>query len=272
MMSQASTTRDTDVSYPLISKINILYVSPQISQTSIDFDVHTTMAESTKKLRQDIDLVVVAYPQVVRNTRKCKPIPLKIHKCTAERQTCYPATIHLKIGVCTVEETENGVVVPQFSEILQKGGEVTLKFIKREGTLCWEFTSTGDTAEQQNAQTQTPPANDDFVIKNEYENTRLALCLIDQGGARLPIVDLGICSNGQQINVNGPLCVQAYVIAGQTVGMPLELTDADVKSGLLKEDMAVIDLPNYLFTLYPDLSGGQIKLEKSSRKRTEQES
>jgi hypothetical protein len=39
--------------------------------------------------------------------------------------------------------------------------------------------------------TQTQLISDDLVIKNEYEDTRLALCLVDHDDTRLPIVDLG---------------------------------------------------------------------------------
>ncbi|KAG2346800.1 hypothetical protein BDR05DRAFT_958956, partial [Suillus weaverae] len=34
-------------------------------------------------------------------------------------------------------------------------------------------------------------ANDDFIIRNECDDTRLALCLIDQDDECLPILDLG---------------------------------------------------------------------------------
>lgn len=44
---------------------------------------------------------------------------------------------------------------------------------------------------RQSKPTQTRLLSDDLVIKNEYEETKLALCLVDRDDTRLPIVDLG---------------------------------------------------------------------------------
>lgn len=114
---------------------------------------------------------------------------------------------------------------------LKKGGEIVLKLAQKEGGLHWKLafhpplyteknlhdSNTGITTEQvyvstdfgdkhgdrrvtvasdvlhQTTRTQTTPAfaNDNFIIKNEYEDTRLALCLTEEDGQRLLIVDLG---------------------------------------------------------------------------------
>lgn len=84
---------------------------------------------------------------------------------------------------------------------------------------------------QQAEPTQTRPISDDLVIKNdlEYEETKLALCLVDHEDTRLPIVNWSrlpyatsqcdtSCRKDQTFTINGQLYVQAYASSSRTDG------------------------------------------------------
>lgn len=101
--------------------------------------------------------------------------------------------------------------------------------------------------------TQTRHISDDLVIKNEYEETRLALCLVDHDDSCLPIVDLGILPKDQTFTINGQLCVQAYAMTEQMVGKPMESNNCAV--ALFPKPIAVADLPETAFILYTQQNG-----------------
>lgn len=253
---------------------------PQITTVSkTEFSVRTLVSARNTKLARNTDVVITLVPSpgdgesVMSNS--FSPIPWKILTFPANSTTYRSVAIHSEIAVCTVKEKENGILIPQLSETLTKGGEIVLKLAQKEGGLHWN--NTGITAEQvyvstdfgdkhgdrrvtvasdvlqQTTRTQTTPAfdNDNFIIKNEYEDTRLALCLIEEDGERLPIVDLGTLPKNQIFTISGPLYLQAYAMAEQMVGKPLELTDCAPLLG----PMAVVDLPESAFILYTKRNG-----------------
>ncbi|KAG1865700.1 hypothetical protein C8R48DRAFT_705685 [Suillus tomentosus] len=251
---------------------------PQITTVSkTEFSVRTLVSERDTKLARNTDVVITLVPSpgdrksVTSNS--FSPIPWKILTFPAYSTTYRSVTIHSEIAVCTVKEKENGVLIPQLSETLTKGGEIVLKLAQKEGGLYWEsitaeqvYVSTdfgdkhGDRRVtvasdvlQQTARTQTTPAfaNDNFIIKNEYEDTRLALCLTEEDGQRLLIVDLGTLPKNKRYTISGPLYLQAYAMAEQMVGKPLELTDCAPLLG----PVAVVDLPESAFVLYTKRNG-----------------
>lgn len=269
---------------------------PQITTVSkTEFSVRTLVSARNTKLARNTDVVITLVPSpgdgesVMSNS--FSPIPWKILTFPANSTTYRSVAIHSEIAVCTVKEKENGILIPQLSETLTKGGEIVLKLAQKEGGLHWKLafhpplyteknlhdSNTGITAEQvyvstdfgdkhgdrrvtvasdvlqQTTRTQTTPAfdNDNFIIKNEYEDTRLALCLIEEDGERLPIVDLGTLPKNQIFTISGPLYLQAYAMAEQMVGKPLELTDCAPLLG----PMAVVDLPESAFILYTKRNG-----------------
>jgi hypothetical protein len=96
---------------------------------------------------------------------------------------------------------------------------------------------------QKSEPTRTQLIPDDLVIKNEYEDTRLALCLVDHDDTRLPIVDLGrlpsvpvpLLSTALTTPHVGRIkhspsmdsCVQAYAMAEQTGAFILFFSTGD---------------------------------------------
>ncbi|KAG1860267.1 hypothetical protein DFJ58DRAFT_778901 [Suillus subalutaceus] len=243
---------------------HIPYVSPQITvptMSKIGFGVRTLTSGRHTKLGRNTDVVITLVPspgdgESVMSSGGFIPIPWKILNFQANSSTYRSVTIHSEIAVCTVKEKANGVLTPQLSETLTKGGEIVLKIMKpgeqdedEQGELQW--INTDVTGKQQ---TTPASANDNFIIKNEYEDTRLALCLTDEDGERLPIVDLGELPKNQIFTINGPLCVQAYVMAGQTVGKPLKSTNYVPSLG----PMAVGDISEKSFKLYTKPNGTTI--------------
>ncbi|KAG2102496.1 uncharacterized protein F5147DRAFT_707155 [Suillus discolor] len=269
---------------------------PQISTVSkTEFSVRTLVSERDTKLARNTDVVITLVPSLGDRksvmSNSFSPIPWKILTFPAYSTTYRSVTIHSEIAVCTVKEKENGVLIPQLSEILTKGGEIVLKLAQKEGGLYWELafpppphieknvhdsnrsitgepvyvsTDFGDKhgdrrvtvasdVLQQTARTQTTPAfaKDNFIIKNEYEDTRLALCLTEEDGQRLLIVDLGTLPKNKRFTISGPLYLQAYSMAEQMVGKPLDLTDCAPLLG----PMAIVDLPESAFILYTKRNG-----------------
>ncbi|KAG1817086.1 uncharacterized protein BJ212DRAFT_150373 [Suillus subaureus] len=169
--------------------------------TSKTFSIRTLTWERHKKLKQNTDVVITLGPIPIDGDSvmgQLNAIPWKILSFPANSDTCRVVTIHPKIAVSTVKEKENFVLTPQISEILTEGTETILKF-NQEGRLQWisapqsygkNIIHGGLTVERAEP-TQARFISDDWVIKNEYEETRLALCLVDHDDTRLPIVDLG---------------------------------------------------------------------------------
>ncbi|KAG2138739.1 hypothetical protein BD769DRAFT_1432733 [Suillus cothurnatus] len=241
------------------------------------FSVRTLTSGRHTKLARNTDVVITVVPSPGDGESVMSsgfiPIPWKILNFHANSNTYRSVTIHSEIAVCTVSEKENGVLTPKLSQTLTKGSEIVLKSTEEEGEeeaggLQWMLASslspiytekndhssnTGVTSEQQ---TQTTPASayDNFIIKNEFADIRLALCLTDEDGARLPIVDLGELPKDQIFTISGQLCVQAYIIGGQTVGKPLKSMTYVPSLG----PMAVGDISQKAFKLYTKQNGSTI--------------
>ncbi|KAG1743144.1 hypothetical protein EDB19DRAFT_1700403, partial [Suillus lakei] len=255
------------------------------------FSVRTLTSRRDTKLTRKTDVVITLVPSpedgesVMSNG--FTPIPWKVrsHYLAWQRQICdtfalfqilsfnansntyHLVTIPSEIAVCIVEENENGVLVPKDTGTLQKGSETVLKKMEAENAAFWELVSppyteknahgsnTDLTAEQTEPTHPTlASVNNNFIIKNEYEDTRLALCLLEDDGERLPIVDLDVLPQNQIFTISGQLCIQAHAMSGQTVGKPRKLTDRAPLLG----PMAVIDLPNTAFTLYTKRNGSTV--------------
>jgi hypothetical protein len=237
--------------------------APKATSTSKTFSIRTLTWERRKKLKQNTDVVITLGPMPRDGDSvmsDLKAIPWKILSFPANSDTCRMVTIHPKIAVSTVKEKENFVLTPQISEILMEGTETILKFMQKGG-LQWTSVlppkiihgSNASLTVERTEPTQTRLISDDLVIKNEYEDTRLALCLVDHDDTRLPIVDLGTLPKDQTFTINGPLCVQAYAMAEQTVGKPMESSNCAV--ALFPWPIAVADLPETAFILYTQQNG-----------------
>ncbi|KAG2127928.1 uncharacterized protein EDB93DRAFT_1185546 [Suillus bovinus] len=222
------------------------------------FSVRTSTSARDTRLKRKTDVVITLAPSPEdAGGVTSKLIPWKILTFHAESTTYRSVTINPEIAVCTVDERDNGVLIPNHTQKLEKGGVVVLKPTQEGDGLYWDVdpppytknSNAGITAGQ-----QTPPtvANDSFIIRNEYGETKLALCLFEEDGFdRLPIVDLGPLPKGEQFTINGPLCLQAYAMVEPTVGKPLELMNYAPLLG----PMAVNDLPESAFMLYNKPNG-----------------
>ncbi|KAG2346798.1 hypothetical protein BDR05DRAFT_997194 [Suillus weaverae] len=166
------------------------------------------------------------------------------------------------ITLCPFNASDGDSVMSELRAIPWKKGTETILEFKQKGGLQWTSTppygektihgSNASLAVEWAEPTQTRYISDDLVIKNEYEETRLALCLVDHDDSRLPIVDLGILPKDQTFTINGQLCVQAYAMTEQT-GKPMESNSCAV--ALFPKPIAVADLPETAFILYTQRNG-----------------
>lgn len=211
-----------------------------MSETKIR--IRTLTSDRFKKLARDTNVVITLAPlsgdgeSVMSNLT---PIPWKNLRFQANSAMIHEVIIPSKFAVCTVKEKKNKVLTPESIGILTHGGEIVFKATPNKDGVHWS--NTGPLS-----------ANDDFIIRNECDDTRLALCLIDQDDECLPILDLGELPKDQTLTINGQLYIQAYAMAEQTVGKPVDLRGYDP---LLQEPMAVVDLSETAFILYTTLGG-----------------
>ncbi|KAG2353360.1 hypothetical protein BDR07DRAFT_1433596 [Suillus spraguei] len=216
------------------------------------FSIRTLTSERHTKLARKTD-VVVTFIRSPENGNSVMnddiPIPWKILTFLANSNTYRSITIPSAIGVCTVKEKDSGVLSPQLGTTLSKGG-VILKFSEEAGGLYWE-NADGNTEETASTE---GTINDDFVIKNEYEDTKLALCLFDDDDVCLPIVNLGELPKDEEIKFNGKLSVQVHVMENQILGKPLTSPNTPP----LVKPMAIAEISKKSFKLYTERNGTTI--------------